>query len=284
MYELELAFARRVAREAEEVVLRIYEAAGRDQGSLQVEHKGGGLGPVTEADQAVNDLLVSRIQAEFPDDAILAEESEDDGRRLEAARFWCIDPLDGTKEFIKRNGEFSIMIGLVDRAAGGRPVLGVVVEPAHRVIMVAAEGHGAFIEGPDGVPRRLQVSDRAEGHRLRFIVSRSHPDPETTEVARRLDIEQMRPCGSVGLKLGRIAEDEADAYLNFSGKTWFWDTCAPEAIFAQAGGRLTRLDGQPIDYLAASPRNDYPLLASNGASHDLLLETCRAVLADLNEG
>ncbi len=278
-YEVELEFARELAWEAHAVLMEIYEEAGSDEGLLRIEQKAAGAGPVTLADQALNDLIVSRIRAAFPQDGILAEESADDGGRLEAGRFWCIDPLDGTKEFIKRNGEFSIMIGLVDRRADSRPVLGVVVEPVQGQIMSAALGQGAFVEARGGVRRRLQVSSRDEGSSLRFIVSRSHPDPEITEAGRRLSVESVTPCGSVGIKLGRIAQDRADVYLNFGGKTSFWDTCAPEAIFSEAGGRLTTLDGALIDYMAKSAHIRAPLVATNGACHALVLQTCQAIAA-----
>ena len=276
-YAAELSFAREVAAEAMGVAMAVYEAAGRDASGLDVEQKGAGAGPVTEADRQVNALLVEKIAARFPADGILAEESEDDGRRLDAQRFWCIDPVDGTKEFIKRNGEFSIMIGLVDRAVG-HPVLGVVCEPVSGRFLYAASGHGAWVQEAGG-SRRLAVSSRSLGPSLRFIVSRSHPDPQTLTVRDALGVESMTPCGSVGLKCGRISEDIADAYLNFGGKTWFWDTCGPEAILYEAGGALTRLDGTRIDYLRRSAVNDYAIVASNGAAHGLVLAACRQACA-----
>ncbi len=273
-YDAELAFARTVAAEAMAVAMEVYDAAGRDAAGLDVEQKDAGAGPVTEADRRVNDLLVQRISERFPDDGMLAEESEDDGRRMKTGRFWCIDPVDGTKEFIKRNGEFSIMIGLVDRAVG-HPVVGVVCEPVAGRFLYAAKGHGAWVQGAGAQPERLAVSARSRGPELRFIVSRSHPDAQTLTVRDELGVESMTPCGSVGLKCGRISEDKADAYLNFGCRTSFWDTCGPEAILYEAGGILTRLDGTRIDYFRENSVNDYTIVASNGVSHELILDSCR---------
>jgi 3'(2'), 5'-bisphosphate nucleotidase len=273
-YAAELEFARLVAAEAMAVAMEVYDAAGRDSAGLEVEQKDAGAGPVTEADRRVNALLVARIGERFPEDGILAEESEDDGRRLTTARFWCIDPVDGTKEFIKRNGEFSIMIGLVDREVG-HPVVGVVCEPVGGRFLYAASGHGAWVQEEGCAPRPLAVSARSEGSQLRFIVSRSHPDAQTLTVRDELGVESMTPCGSVGLKCGRISEDRADAYLNFGARTSFWDTCGPEAILVEAGGVVTRLDGTRIDYFRENSVNDYTIVASNGVSHELILASCR---------
>lgn len=270
-YADELEFARLVAAEAMGVAMEVYEEAGR--AGLEVEHKDLDRGPVTEADRRVNALLVARIAERFPEDGVLAEESEDDGRRLTTQRFWCIDPVDGTKEFIKRNGEFSIMIGFVDREVG-HPVVGVVCEPVAGRFLYAAQGHGAWVQERDGSTKSLAVSERREGNTLRFIVSRSHPDPQTLQVRDELAVESMTPCGSVGLKCGRISEDIADAYLNFGCRTSFWDTCGPEAILYEAGGTLTKLDGSRIDYFRENSVNDYAIVASNGSCHDLVVEAC----------
>jgi 3'(2'), 5'-bisphosphate nucleotidase len=277
-YAEELAFARTVALEAMVVAMEVYDAAAVDGKGLGIEHKTAGAGPVTEADRRVNELLVSRIARRFPADGILAEESEDDGRRMTSDRVWCIDPVDGTKEFIKRNGEFSIMIGLVDRAVG-HPVVGVVCEPVVGRLLYASLGDGAYVQERDGSAVRLCVSDRSDASALRFIVSRSHMDAQTLTVRDELGVESVTPCGSVGLKCGRIGEDIADAYLNFGRRTSFWDTCGPEAILTEAGGKLTRFDGRRIDYLRQNPVNDYGILASNGSCHGLVLDACVRAMA-----
>ena len=131
----ELEFVAKLAREAATIVNTFYI------GSSEVRYKPGDE-PVTEADRSANQHIVTRIRARFPNDGLLSEESKDDLTRLHNDRVWIIDPLDGTKEFIARNGEFSIMIGL---AVAGRPVLGVVQQPATGLLYAGAVGHGAFL-------------------------------------------------------------------------------------------------------------------------------------------
>ncbi len=270
MLERELEVALAAVAEAVEAVMAVY-AAGGDGDAVE---KAGGAGPVTAADRRANAILVERLGAAFPEDAMLAEESADDPRRLTAARLWCVDPLDGTKEFIARNGEFSVMVGLVERATG-RPLLGVVAEPVTGLTLAAVAGEGAWKVLPGGGRAPLRTSARAEAAEVRLIVSRSHPDRETQAVVASMGPAGLTPCGSVGVKIGRIVEGHADAYLNFSGKTRFWDTCGPDIILHEAGGRLTTLDGAPLDYSAASTVNAQPYVASNGASHALVLAHCR---------
>ena len=272
--EAELAFAIDAARQAVVAAMAVYDSVAKREDGLGVQEKSNDRGPVTEADRRANEVIVSLVAQHFPGDAILAEETADDGGRLSAERFWCIDPLDGTKEFIARNGEFSVMIGLVDRASG-RPLLGVVVEPVNALLLYAVAGQGAFSQVGSGAPERLGVSSRSAPGEVRIIVSRSHPDPQTRGVVASMEPESVTPCGSVGVKIGRIVQDRADAYLNFSGRTMFWDTCAPDIILHEAGGRLTALDGSLIDYSGTDATNRVAYAATNGACHELVLEHCR---------
>ncbi len=272
-YDRELDAARTIGKEAAAIVMKIYERAGRDH-DLDVEQKANDAGPVTEADMAANSLIVARLAELFPEDAILAEESSDDPTRFTKPRFWCVDPMDGTKEFIKRNGEFSVMIGLVDRELG-KPVVGVVVEPVANKITYAALGHGTWVETA-GRREEGRVSSEECGEKLRLIVSRSHPDKETTTVVETLGTPDLKRCGSVGLKIGRIVEDAADVYVNFSGRTHYWDTAAPQVILEEAGGRLTTIAGEPLNYLRKGTLNVEPYVASNGASHQVVCDACVA--------
>ena len=152
--------------------------------------------PVTAADQAVNDFLVSRLRDTFPEDGILAEESRDDMSRLNKERIWCIDPLDGTKEFIARNGEFSIMVGLAHR---GTAILGVVYQPIMDIMYSGIREVGAWMTTSEG-RRELHVSSETEPARLRLVVSRSHRNPITDAIKTAIGISQERISGSVGLK------------------------------------------------------------------------------------
>jgi 3'(2'), 5'-bisphosphate nucleotidase len=199
--------------------------------------------PVTAADHAANDVILARLREAFPADAILSEEKRDDLSRVDSERVWVVDPLDGTKEFLARNGEFSIMIGL---AVGGRAVLGVVYLPDGDVLYTAAEGAGAWAVRGDA-RNRLEVEE-ADPESLRLVGSRSHPDPLLTRMQHALGITDVEPCGSVGVKCSRIAEGRRDLYVHPVPYLKEWDTCAPEVMVREAGGSVT--DCQPHGILA----------------------------------
>ncbi|HHB91317.1 MAG TPA: 3'(2'),5'-bisphosphate nucleotidase CysQ [Anaerolineae bacterium] len=219
--------------------------------------------PVTAADRAVNTFLVERLHAAFPDFGILAEESKDDLSRLEKDAIWCIDPLDGTKEFIARNGEFSIMVGLaLDELA----VLGVVYQPVKDFMYSGIRTEGAWLTTPQG-RTELHVSDIDDPARMRLVVSRSHRNPIVDDIKQALGISQERISGSVGLKCGLIARGEADLYLHPAPGIKEWDTCAPEAILFGAGGRLTDCWGRPLLYNQPDVHRHFGLVASNDTIH-----------------
>ncbi len=254
--EKTLARVEAIVREAGAIV-RAYH----DQPD-QVDWKGEN-DPVTAADRAVNAFLVDQLAAAFPDIGILAEESKDDPSRLKKEAIWCVDPLDGTKEFIARNGEFSIMVGLaVDELA----VLGVVYQPVKDVMYSGIRAEGAWMTTPQ---RRveLHVSDVSEPSQMRLVVSRSHRNPIVDGIKQALGIDQERISGSVGLKCGLIARNEADLYLHPAPGLKEWDTCAPEAILFGAGGRVTDCWGRPFLYNQPDVHRHFGLVASNDQAH-----------------
>jgi len=255
-FDTERDTARRIAREAGRLLLEVYATP------FSVEHKAGGLGPVTEADTRANDLIVTALKRAFPGDGVVAEESDNgaDARRFE--RCWFVDPLDGTQEFVNRNGEFAIHIGL---AIGGEATLGVVYRPVGDRLYSGVVGQGGDVE-VDGERRPLRVSDVTEPARLRLVVSRSHRSKLTQQVVERLGIERQRESGSVGIKCGLLAEAAADLYLHVSDKSYRWDNCAPEAVLRAAGGILTDLGGAPYRYDGVELRNMRGLLACNAAA------------------
>lgn len=261
----ELAFIKEIGRKAGEIVLSYYHE------DYAVEMKGKN-DPVTEADRAANTFIVERIREAFPEDGILAEETADDLGRLEKRRCWLIDPLDGTKEFINKNGEFSIMIALVE---DHRPVVGMVYWPPMDKLYSAAKGMGAWLDH-GGERRRLSVSKRNRVADLKFIVSRSHRHPVITEMLEALGIEREIASGSGGIKIGRIAEQEADLYLSFSRPgertTKVWDICASDILLHEAGGRYTDLAGNLYRYNLETVNNPGGILASNGRVHDEIVE------------
>ncbi len=264
-------FAAELARRAGEVILRWY-ARGDDVG---LEWKGRN-DPVTAADKEANTLIVEALQREFPDDAILAEESADDRTRLGRPRLWLVDPLDGTKEFVARNGEFVIMIALAEE---GRPVLGAILHPTSNTLLHARRGGGAWAE-TDAGSRRLAVSDRRELADFRLLVSRSHRSAKVDALRARLGLAHETPCGSVGLKMFRLATGEADLYVHLGGGTKEWDLAAPEILIREAGGALTDADGAPIPYNRPDVRTPTAYAASNGPRHAEILAGLRAVLAE----
>ncbi|MDQ1301682.1 MAG: 3(2), 5-bisphosphate nucleotidase, partial [Chloroflexota bacterium] len=186
----ELALAVKLAREAGAIVKTFYQVSPNIRWKDPTE-------PVTEADRAVNAYLVKQLSLAFPEDGILAEESQDDPARLGKRRVWIIDPLDGTLEFITHNGEFCIMIGM---AYDHAPAVGVVYQPIDDVLYAAAQGSGACVE-EFGERFALRVSMEANLKRLRLLVRRSHRAPLVDSIIARAGIQKVRSVGSVGLKI-----------------------------------------------------------------------------------
>ncbi|MER2600246.1 MAG: 3'(2'),5'-bisphosphate nucleotidase CysQ [Caldilineales bacterium] len=252
----ELTVAEHLIRTAGARVLEFYNT------DTQVHWKGIN-DPVTAADHAANEVIVAGLRQAFPQDAILSEESTDDLARLEARRVWIVDPLDGTKEFIGRIGEFSLMIGL---AVAGKPVLGVVYQPVAHRLYRGVPGYLADMVEHD-TARPLVVSDVNTPAQMRLVASRSHRDPLVSAVCVRLGVVQDRPSGSVGLKVGLLATGECDLYIHPSPGLKEWDTCAPDAILRAAGGSISDAWGYPLRYNKPNVRQRQGLAASNGLLH-----------------
>lgn len=258
----ELALAVAAARAVAPGILAA-RAAG-----IEVDRKAGDE-PVTEADRAANRALVETLRREFPHDAVLSEEAEDDGERNDRERIWMVDPIDGTKDFIAGRSGFATMIGLV---VGQRPVLGVVYQPDCDRLYYAAAGQGSFVVENGGAPERLAVSKVAALDEVRMVVSASHRDPIIDEVKQRIGCHDEENLGSVGLKLGLIARGRRDLYVNPQGHSKLWDACAPEVLLTEAGGRLTDRTGKLLDYRRKELANTEGLLASNTILHDAVVE------------
>lgn len=258
----EFEFACRVAREAATIVNTFYT------GSAEVRYKPGDE-PVTEADRSANQHIVKRIQAVFPDDGILSEEAKDNLDRLEKERVWIVDPLDGTKEFIARNGEFSIMIGL---SIGGKAMLGAVMQPEPGLLYAGIVGQGAFLyEGDERIP--LHVSNKAHPQDMVMVCSRSHRPKVVDQLARDLRISRERISGSVGLKVSLISRQLADLYPHPSPGCKEWDICAPQALLEAAGGMITDCWGNPLLYNKRDVRAHNGLVATNGQAHAQVVQT-----------
>ncbi len=266
-YSRELAVARDIAVAAAAVV-KSY--VGRP---VRIQNKAGNE-PVTEADHAANIMIVERLARDFPGDVILSEEIPDDGLRHGERRVWMVDPIDGTSDFILGDNGYAVMIGL---CIDGRPTLGVVSQPTSGKTYEGVVGEGAWLQigAGDRVPLRTSQLTGPPG--IRLVASKSHRTPRVDAVRLALQIEDEMNIGSVGLKIGLVAEAARDLYVYTGGRTKMWDTCGPEAILAAAGGRITDVDGHPLMYTGTDLYNRRGIVASNGPLHDAVI----AVLAPL---
>ncbi len=274
--EHELSVAVALARKAGQIVMDVYAT------DFAVAWKGAN-DPVTEADRRGNDVIVRGLLEAFPHDVVVAEESPHPFSAPNAEahphsrRTWYVDPLDGTKEFIARNGEFSVMIGLT---VHGRAHLGVVYRPDGDVLYAGVVGTGAWME-QHGTHRPLAITGRDVDRPLISAVSRSHRHPMGDKVARVLGAAKELPLGSVGLKAGMIARGDADVYVEPGSATSLWDACAPDAILRAAGGQFTTILGRPVAYGGLPLNNPHGLLATNGFCHERVVQALRPVAQEL---
>lgn len=226
-----------IARSAGAEIMAIYK---RDFAVAEKEDKS----PLTEADSAAHNLIVARLQTLLLKLSILSEEDTDSFAGADAqGRYWLVDPLDGTKEFIKRNGEFTVNIALIEK---GEPVLGVVYAPAIDTAYCAARGLGAVKVTEQGKKVAINVSEPPADRAWRVVGSRSHADTETETWLNDIGEYELVPMGS-SLKLCLVAEGAADIYPRL-GLTSLWDTAAAHAVVNQAGGEVVQLNGQPLSY------------------------------------
>jgi 3'(2'), 5'-bisphosphate nucleotidase len=261
----ELDVAADLARAAGKIVLG-YHGTG-----IAVDTKAGDE-PVTRADREASDLIVAGLARAFPADVVISEEAPDDLRRLTPGlRVWFVDPVDGTRDFIRGHAGFAVMIGL---CVAGRPRLAAIYQPIGDRLFLAAPGRGARMIDPAG-EHALRCSRVADLAHIRLVASKSHRTGKIDEVKSALGISDELNIGSVGLKLGLIALAERDLYVNPSSKSKAWDTCAPEALLHEAGGRITDLWGAPLGYDVADLWNSRGLLASNGLLHAAVLAKLR---------
>ena len=248
-----MAAIRQVAEEAGAAALRYY-------GTAEAKLKSDGS-PVTAADQAAEDIILAALADLTPEIPVIAEEAMAKGQAPDVVghRFWLVDPLDGTREFLSGNGEFTVNIALIE---DGQPILGVVVAPA---LGQSYGGHGpgtATIADADG-ERPIQVrAVPAEGETV--VGSRSHGDAEAMErFLGHRKVAAFRAAGS-SLKLCLIARGEADLYPRF-GPTMEWDVAAGHAVLLAAGGQVLTAEGGAFLYGKPGYRNE-PFIASGGGS------------------
>ena len=274
MLEKELEIAVALARKAGEVILDFYANGFAVEEKIFADNFSE---PVTIADRTASRLIVEGLARAFPDDGILSEEETDDKKRLVKKRVWIIDPLDGTQGFVNKNDDFAVQIGL---AENGASVLGVVFLPTENRLYTAVKGAGAFLIENESAAKRLQVSGETDFARMNVAVSRNHRSPKMSRVAEEFGFIKEVRRGSVGLKIGLIAERICDFYIHLSPRTKHWDTCAPEIILREAGGEMTDLFGGRIVYNTADVHNRNGVLASNGAAHASATARLKSLLAE----
>jgi 3'(2'), 5'-bisphosphate nucleotidase len=253
-----------IAREAAVLIRQVYAT------KFSVDFKAP-RDPVTEADRQANELICDRLSKRFPNVPIVAEESEPEsfaGYR-KSERIFFVDPLDGTREFVARNGEFVVMIGYVE---GERATASVIHAPESGISWLGQLGLGAFQTEADGSQKPIRVSQVASLSGARIVGSRSHRNPALEQALASLGARELVALGSAGLKASVVAHGEADAYVapHYAGKRW--DACAADALITAAGGKLTDSRGDPFDYRSEKLDNDRGVVASNGLFHDSIIE------------
>lgn len=244
----------RLAREAGAAIMAIYALP-----DFGIRAKGD-ASPVTDADLAADAVLVAGLAAAYPDIPVVTEERAEthaDGARGAHAAHFLVDPLDGTKEFVERRGDFTVNVALVER---GVPVAGVVYAPAVGRLFRTDHGGGAVEETEDGVARPIAAM-QADPAALRVIASKSHRDPATDAYIARYAVADFKSAGS-SLKFCLIATGEADLYPRL-GRTMEWDTAAGHAVLAAAGGTVLRFDDHaPLRY--GKPGRENPHFIAHG--------------------
>jgi 3'(2'), 5'-bisphosphate nucleotidase len=244
-YDRLIPVIRKLALEAGEVILRVYN--GPD---FEVKAKGD-ASPVTEADEAADALISAGLRAAFPDVVLITEEQAA-SHALTAQTFLIVDPLDGTKEFIQRRGDFTVNIAYVEN---GVPLRGVVYAPAQgRLFYTQADG-ASVEELSDGSLRAIRVAAPDNGA-LMVVASKSHRDQATDDYINRYAVKDSKSAGS-SLKFCLVATGEADLYPRL-GRTMEWDTAAGDAVLRGAGGHCVRFDDHtPLTYGKAGWDNPF---------------------------
>lgn len=229
-----LASCCQIAVEAGEIIMTYFQ---KEHGARQkADHS-----PVTDADIAANTLITKALLQLAPHIPVIAE--EDDGPLGEGhGLFWLVDPLDGTRSFVRGEPEFTVNIGLIEHS---KPVLGVIYAPPQQMLYFGEVGKGAMRSHAGGTPEPIHVRTRpADG--VTVIKSKSHPSAATTDYLKQYQVKEMI-TGSSSIKFCTVAEGKADIYPRF-GRTMEWDTAAGHAILLAAGGRVENAHGQPLSY------------------------------------
>jgi 3'(2'), 5'-bisphosphate nucleotidase len=272
------AIARSVGWGAADILRSYYH--GKNNQELVVDKKDG---PVTTADLSTNHYILEKLQTSFgnEDFGYLSEETHQGEEPIPQPWVWIIDPLDGTRDFIDKTGEYAIHIALTYQ---GRPRLAIVAVPESEKLYFAIENKGTFVETLQGEVTPIRVSSKDKIEDLSLVVSRTHRDERFQKLIERLPIKGRHYVGSVGCKISTILEQHSDLYISLSGKSApkDWDFAAPELILTEAGGKFTHFNGEPLIYNQGDVRQWGGLLASNGHCHEILCQQATELLAQID--
>jgi len=226
-------------KEAAKAILEVYNSD-----DFEVSYKSD-QSPLTIADKRSHEIIETTLKKLTPDIPVLSEEGKtiDYSERKKWKRFYLIDPLDGTKEFISRNGEFTINIALIQDS---EPVIGVIHVPVQAVTYYAMKGHGAYKQDKDGKTQKITVKTSVDKDGLVVVASRSHPSQEVEDFLKKIKVKDRVSRGS-SLKFCIVAEGKADIYPRFN-PTWEWDTAAGDCILREAGGKVVDPKGKMLRY------------------------------------
>jgi 3'(2'), 5'-bisphosphate nucleotidase len=229
----------------------------------------------TEVDRQSQETILQCLLQHFPADALCAEEATP--TLADAAhsgnRVWVVDPIDGTRGFAQKNGEFSVMIALL---VEGRIAVGVVLEPASHRLTYAARGEGCWRWDGEAAPTACRVTTTRELNEATLTQSRSRKTGEPSPLVQALRPKQIRETYSAGIKLALVARGEADYYVNSYEAFHDWDICAGQILVEEAGGLVTELGAEPIAYGTPGAWQRQGLLGSNGLLHAAAVERCRS--------
>ena len=266
-YERELEIALESASQAGRRILELYEPF--------VAIPDARADITTQADRDSQEIILESLRRHFSGDAFCAEEQTPTLAvcARSGERMWVIDPIDGTRGFAQKNGEFSIMIGLLNR---GEIALGVVLEPAVERLTYAVRGGGCWRRDGAGPAVACRVSSEADLAKVTLVESHSR-SPGGSKQAAALRPARVLQTHSAGVKLARVARGEAELYVNYYPNFHDWDICAGHILVEEAGGRVTGLKGQLIRYGGPTAAQRMGLLASNAKVHDAALERLRDV-------
>ena len=225
--------------------------------------------PFTEADVTTDELIRSEIAKLFPDDKVLSEENSTRPENY-SGNVWMIDPLDGTKDFINGFDRYSVMIG---QCIDGIPTIGLILNPTTSELFFGKKGHGSWRIDSNGNVSRLAVSSIDNVSSATLIASRASGEPREMEAyLRSVGFANVIEDSSFGLRAASIGVRNGDVFVCTNNRACKWDVCAPQVILEEAGGKLTNLDGSPIDYTSPSYKLDKLFAGSNGLLHDSLIE------------